>query len=382
MVEPRTAPEKAGSDKPLVATVCNYNGGEVVLDCLQALKDQTATIDQIVVYDNASTDDSVARIRERFPDVRVVDMGSNDGPGPVRNRGLQEAESEWVLQVDSDVILEPRTLQLLWEELQRTEREGTPPAVLMPRAVFDSDRSRIHYDGGFFHYVGLLSLDHFFAPIPEEAEKPTDIDGAISMALLLHRPTLLEVGGYDPAFFILFEDHDLSYRLRSAGHRIRRVPEALVYHREGTPGISYREGPKYPARRAFLHSRNRWMVLLRNHSFAALFWGMPGILAYELVWIAFATLQGNLGAYCKGKVDLARKLRHLLRQRREIQSRRIVNDRSLLANRSLTHAPMVNSGKWRRTFEATLNGALRGWWALARHFLSSRTPRSSRARPI
>ena len=53
-------------------------------------------------------------------------------------------------------------------------------------------------------------------------------------------------------------------------------PAAIVYHREGTAGISYREGASYPARRVYLHSRNRWMLLLRNHSLAALVLALIG----------------------------------------------------------------------------------------------------------
>ena len=125
------------------------------------------------------------------------------------------------------------------------------------------------------------------------------ITGSIAMALLLRREVVLEAGGYHADYFILFEDHDLSYRLRSSGHRIRLVPAALVYHREGTAGISYREGSAYPGRRALLHSRNRWMLLLRNHSLAALILGSPGVLLYEAAWVAFATLKGNLGDYLR-----------------------------------------------------------------------------------
>jgi hypothetical protein len=128
----------------VVATVCNYNGATFLGDCLRSLLSQTLPPREIVVYDNQSTDDSLALVAREFPQIRVVSMGSNDGPCPVRNRGLREADSEWVLQVDSDVILEADCLAKLAAEAQ----SAANTALVMPRALFDGDRQRVHYDGG------------------------------------------------------------------------------------------------------------------------------------------------------------------------------------------------------------------------------------------
>ena len=350
----------------VTATVCNYNGRAYLADCLRAILGQTRPPKRVVVYDNASTDGSAALVRESFPQVEVVEMGSNLGPGAPRNRGLEEATTEFVLQVDSDVILAPDCLERL-----HAEALASGAAIAMPRALFDGDRSRVHYDGGAFHYVGVMTLRNFFriAPQAVPAEPPIDVDAVISMALLLRREKVLAAGAYDVDYFILFEDHDLSYRLRARGERLRLLPEALVYHREGTAGLSYREGPAYPERRAFLHSRNRWRLLLRNHSAAALLLGLPGILAYELVWLGFAVTKGLLRPYLRGKRELFAQLPRLLTQRRAIQDARVVSDRVLLQAQPLTHAPMVKQGAVSRATERLLDATLRGWWWLVRPLL-------------
>jgi GT2 family glycosyltransferase len=330
----------------VTATVCNYNGRPYLGDCLKALEEQTTPPGRIVVYDNASQDESVAFVRQNFPRVEVVAMEGNLGPGAPRNRGLREAATRYVLQVDSGA------------------------AITMPRALFDGDRGRVHYDGGWLHYVGVMTLRNFFAPRPAQAEGPLDVDAVIAMALLLRREQVVAAGGYDLGYFILFEDHDLSYRLRARGERLRLVPQAIVFHREGTAGISYREGPAYPARRAFLHSRNRWRLLLRNHSTRALLLGLPGILAYELVWFCFALLKGLIGPWFAGKREVFAQWPQLLRERRELQQARKVGDRELLQARPLTHAPMVRRGAVSRAAELLLDGWLRAWWWLVRPLLS------------
>jgi len=349
----------------VTATVCNWNGRAYLGDCLRALLAQTRPPGRIVVYDNASTDGSSDLVRAEFPAVELVAMGCNDGPAAPRNRGLAEATTPWVLQVDADAILAPDCLERLL-----ADAESSGAVVAMPRALFDGDRTRIHYDGGWFHYVGVMTLDRFFAPLAGAPGEAEDVDAVISMALLLRRDAVAPIGGYDPGYFILFEDHDLSFRLRARGMKLRRVPAARVFHREGTAGTSYREGPDYPARRARLHSRNRWRLLLRNHSTAALLLGLPGILAYELVWIAFAASQGLLGAWWAGKRELLAELPALLRQRRELQAARTVGDGELLRARPLSHAPMVRRGAVARCGERGLDLFLRGWWAVMRPFLA------------
>lgn len=344
----------------VTATICNWNGRAYLADCVRALREQTCPPARIVLYDNDSADGSAQWAREHLPGVEVVEMGGNLGPAAPRNRGLTEAATEWVLQVDADAILAPDCLEKLLADAR-----ASGAAIAMPRALFDHDRSRVHYDGGSLHYVGVMTLRNFFAPLPP-AEPAQDVDAVISMALLVRREPVVAAGGYDPGYFILFEDHDLSYRLRARGERLRLVPDALVYHREGTAGLSYRDGPAYPQRRAFLHSRNRWRLLLRNHSTAALLLGLPGILAYELLWLGFAAARGLLRPYLQGKRALFSELRELRVQRRELQLQRRVGDSVLLRAGRLTHAPMVRRGGVARAAEACVDGLLRAWWFLVR----------------
>ncbi len=347
------------------ATVCNYNGRAYLADCLKALVAQTFPPRRIVVYDNASDDGSADLVRAEFPGVEVVEMGNNLGPCVPRNRGLEEATTEWVLQVDSDAILAPDCLERLVEQIGSL---GDVVCV-MPRALVDGDDQTIHYDGGFFHYAGVMTLRHFFQAVPTVPEACVEIDAAISMALLVRKSAVLETGGYDPDYFILFEDHDLSYRLRMRDRKILLVPRAIVRHRQGTAGISFRKGKSYPERRAYLHSRNRWMLLLRNHSMRSLILSLPGILAYEMLWLGYVVQQGLWRPWVKGKRDLFGMLPTLWSERRVIQGRRLLPDRRLLRCQSLTHAPMVRAGFLRRAGECSINVFLKCWWALIRWML-------------
>ncbi len=344
------------SSEEVTATITNWNGRQYLEGCIGSLLAQTRVPSRIILVDNASTDGSVEFVRERFPSVEILELPVNGGPCPARNAGLEAADTTWVLQVDNDVHLASDCLERL---LAHREKEC---AILQPRALFDGERDRIHYDGGHFHYVGMMTLVNFYTPLRDAGDRPRDIDAAISFALLLHREKVLEAGGYDPAHFILFEDHDLSLRVRQRGHVVRHVPDAIAYHREGTAGISFRTEQAYSPRRVLFHSRNRWFVLLKCHSWRSLLLGVPGFLAYEAAYLAFALRKGHGGAWCLGKWQLLRALPRLLRQRRVVQRARRVRDRDLLRADPLTVSPLIRPGRALRA----LSRFLTVWWRLVR----------------
>ncbi|MCC7015261.1 MAG: glycosyltransferase family 2 protein [Planctomycetes bacterium] len=345
------------------AAVCNFNGREHLPPCLSALFAQTRELDEVLVVDNASSDESRALVERDFPRARWIQLATNDGPCRARNEGLAAARNEWVLLVDNDAVLEPDVL----EKLERAALDHPRAVALQPRSLVASDPSLVHYDGGALHYCGLFSLRNFFQPRSSAVGAGViEAQGVVSVALLVRRSVLLDFEGFDPTYFILFEDLDLSMRLRMAGHQLLSVEDALCLHRGGTPGISYRERIDYPERRAFLHSRNRCVHLVKNHSLASLVLGAPGIALYELVWLAFTVRSGTFGAYWRGKWAFVRDLGRLSKVRAKVQMRRRVRDRELLVGGPLTIAPQLKQGGANQRALALLDRCLAAWWTLVR----------------
>jgi GT2 family glycosyltransferase len=296
--------------------------------------------------------------------VRVVRLVRNDGPCPARNAGLREARNRWVLLLDNDALLQPGSVARLVEAV----RAGGSEVVLAePRSVFDHDPARVHYDGGSVHYAGLVALRNFYVPLAQaRGSGAVEIDCAVAVALLVDRERLLEAGGFDPRYFILFEDLDLSYRLRARGWKLLAVEDALVRHLGGTRGISYREGPSYPPRRVYLHARNRWFFLAKNYRAWTLACCAPGLVLYELASFGFALLAGAPGQWLRGKLDFLRGLGGVLRARAECQRLRTRGDAGLLVGGPLTVTPDAVAGPLRHAAQRALDLGLRAWWGLAR----------------
>ncbi|MDP6539906.1 MAG: glycosyltransferase family 2 protein, partial [Planctomycetota bacterium] len=291
---------------PVTVVVCNYEGREHLGPCLDAIGALRGNVAEVLLVDNASTDGSVDFVREAYPHVRVLAREHNDGPAAARNEGLLRASTRWVLALDNDAVVAPDLLEKL-----AAAAAAEPEAVLVqPRSVFDHDPERVHYDGGAFHYTGLIALRNFYRPVAEAAgEGVVEVDCAVAVALLCDRERLGAIGGWDDAYFILFEDLDLSWRVRVRGWKVLSVEDALVRHRHGTAGVSFRAGPRYPERRTFYHARNRWRFLARNLGGWTLFCAAPGLAVYEVASLCFALAEGNGGAWLRGKREFVRSAR-------------------------------------------------------------------------
>lgn len=346
--------------------VVNYNGAAYLARCLGAVRALRGPVDEVIVVDNASTDESRELVAREFPEVRVIALAANEGPSPARNAGMRAAKHRWVLALDNDAVVEPDVL----EKLLSARRAGV--VLVQPRSVFDAEPARVHYDGGAFHYAGLIVLRNFYTPLASaEGSGVREVDCAVSVALLVDRETVLALGGYDARYFILFEDLDLSYRLRARGHAIVSVADALVRHLGGTPGISFRDGPRYPASRVFLHARNRWMFLARNYSARTLIVAAPGLALYELASFAFALLAGAPGEWWRGKREACARWGELRREYSVDARERTLGDGTLLRGGPLTLTPAVAASGARKLAWHALDLGLRAWWVVGKSLARS-----------
>jgi GT2 family glycosyltransferase len=348
---------------PVSVVVCNFDGERYLDACLDAVAKLDAVVDEVIVVDNASRDASRVILAERFSSVRVIAMEKNDGPCPARNAGMRAAKNRWVLALDNDAVCTPAMLS----QLCAAVAANADVAIAQPRSVFATEPGRVHYDGGAFHYAGLISLRNFYRPLEDAVGHGiVDVDCAVAVALLVDRDAILALGGYDETMFILFEDLDLSFRLRATGRRILSVEDAIVLHAGGTPGISFREGPSYPGSRVFFHSRNRWTYMAKCYRKRTLLVASPALALYEITWFTFALFSGSIGPWWRGKRAFFSLRHHIRRERAKIQSERTRNDRDLLVSGPLTVTPALRASNPRRALLTLLDSLLTLWWKITR----------------
>lgn len=347
------------------AIVVNWNGANYLPDCLTALLAQEPRPDEVIVVDNHSDDGSRELVAERFPSVQVIDTGKNGGPCLARNVGVAAAHHERCLVLDNDVVLHQGALRAMLDELQR----DPACAMVQARSVCGDDPGVVHYDGADLHFLGTLVLHNWYRPRSEAVDPQGPVGAAIALCFLTRRSVYVDVGGFDERLFILYEDNEFSWKLRMRGHSIRVAAAALCTHLAGTAGLSVRGAEaRYPGRRTFLHSRNRWYVLLTCMRWRTFFLTMPAQLVYGAVYAAFGHGRGHVLDWWRGKWALLGLIPQAIGARREAQRGRTVPDRDLLVAAPMT----LNPGLADRGFPASLRRGLdrffRGYWSVVRRF--------------
>ncbi|MFY9344879.1 MAG: glycosyltransferase family 2 protein, partial [Planctomycetota bacterium] len=297
------------------AIVVNWNGKQYLPACLDALLAQDPAPAEVIVVDNHSTDGSRELLAARYPAVRVLDTGRNAGPCHARNVGAAAAAHELLLFVDNDVVLHPGALRALLACAAADPRA----AMVQARSVCGDDPNVVHYDGGDLHFLGTLVLRNWYRPVTEAQAPAGPVGAAIALCFLTRRSVYQAVGGFDENLFILYEDNEFSYKLRMRGHTIWCLPDALCTHLAGTAGLSVRGEGGYPGRRTFLHSRNRWYVLIACMRWRTFWLTVPAQLVYGVVYAGFGVKRGHLGDWLRGKWELLKMLPAAVRARRTAQ---------------------------------------------------------------
>lgn len=347
----------------LSAVVVNWNGRDYLPRCLEALLAQVPPPDEVIVVDNHSDDGSREVVAAAFPQVRVLDTGRNGGPCLARNIGVRAAAHELCLCLDNDVVLHPGALAAMRRCLEADARA----AMVQARSVCGDDPTIVHYDGGELHFLGTLILHNWYRPLAAAATPDGPVGAAVALCFLTRKSVYEAVGGFDENLFILYEDNEFSYKLRMRGHTIWLCPDALCTHLAGTAGLSVRGAEaRYPGRRTFLHSRNRWYVLLTCMRWRTLVLTIPAQLVYGAVYAAFGFQRGHFRDWWRGKWELLRLLPTAVRARRIAQRGRTVPDRAILVSAPMTLNPGLAERGGKALLRTGLDRFFAFYWRLVR----------------
>lgn len=199
----------------------HFNGVERLERALDSLRAQTRPVD-VVVADNGSSDGSAELLRERFPEVGLVELGSNLGFGPALNRAIAERPGDPAILINDDVACEPRFVEAMLEAAEGVEMVA---GVL----VQEADPARID-SAGVVADRTLMGFDHLHGePLAAALGGPAPL-GPTGGAALYRLDAFRRAGGFDERIFLYYEDLDLGLRLRAAGARCRLAGEARALH--------------------------------------------------------------------------------------------------------------------------------------------------------
>lgn len=227
--------------------VLNWNGRDIVGDCLVSLRQQTFRDFETIVVDNGSTDLSAEYIHRAFPEAKLLALAGNAGFCGGNNVALGAASGDLIVLLNNDAELDPGFLEAMDAAAREYEAAGMFAAnvrMFDRRGVFDSTGLLVYPDG-ICRSRGWLEEDR------GQYDEPAEVLCPNGCAAVYRRAMLDEVGFFDDAYFAYLEDLDLGLRGQLRGWTCRYVPAAIAFHKKSmTSGY-------HSAFKAFLVERNR-----------------------------------------------------------------------------------------------------------------------------
>ncbi|HLH73097.1 MAG TPA: glycosyltransferase family 2 protein [Chloroflexota bacterium] len=294
--------------------IVNYNGRELLAECLESLRRQTYRLYEVIVVDNGSTDGSVAWLREQFPEVKLVSLPENRGFAGGSNAGIAAAQGEFVATLNNDTIVAPNWL----EELVCAMADQPDVGMVSAKMLFWHQPKMVNTTGIAIDRTGI-AWDRHGGWADDLMETPVEVFGPSGGAALYRRAMLDDIGVFDEDFFCYLEDVDLAWRARLAGWRCLYAPKARVIHHHSATSVE-----NSPFKRYHL-GRNKVWMLAKNYPWPEIIIYLPVILVYDWATVLLAPLfdrQARRGSI--GMASLAGRLAGILGIGRALAKRRMI----------------------------------------------------------
>ncbi len=218
-------------NQSVTVIVLNWNGRELLEDCLGSLEKVDYNNFNVLVVDNGSTDKSVNYIKTTFPSVDVLELGENLGYAAGNNAGFKHAvlayNMEYVIFLNNDTIVEENFIEPLLVPFRNNNVGQT-----IPKIFYAGEKNKIWYAGGRvnlwtgnIYHEGIREIDS------ERFNKIKNTDYATGCCFCIKTSDFEKLNGFDESFRMYGEDVDLSIRVRNIGRIILLAPNSKIWHK-------------------------------------------------------------------------------------------------------------------------------------------------------
>ncbi len=236
----------------LSIVIVNYNTKEFLKRCINSLLDfppaggSKKVNYEIIVVDNASSDNSSEMVKKEFPKIDLISNKKNVGFSKANNQGIKKSEqSRYVLFLNPDTIVSKNTLEKMIQFMDENKDAGASTCkLLMPNGEID-DASHRGFPtpwNAFCHFSGLSKIFPKSKVFNSynlgfmDLSKTHEIDALTGAFMLVRREAGEQAGWWDEDYFFYGEDIDFCYELKSKGWKIYYVPEVSILHYKGVSG--------------------------------------------------------------------------------------------------------------------------------------------------
>ncbi|MGG1614993.1 glycosyltransferase family 2 protein [Paenibacillus phoenicis] len=301
--------------------IVTYNSAKDIEECLDAVRQQTYPIQEIIVIDNASKDETVERVRAYIEqthvnNIHLVVNPTNTGFAPAHNQGICMTQSDYVLVLNPDVQLGTEYVERLVGIMEQRPEVGSATGLLILKSSPDVVDSTGIVMNGIWR-----AFDRGAGEPASQWRESGEVFGVSGAAAMYRRAMIdeLSIDGefFDADFFAYKEDVDVAWRANLLGWKAYYCAEAVATHERGWKKGSRHTQPLFIRQYSYI---NRYKMIYKNLSGYRWIQHLPKLLAYELASNGYMLLREPkvLGAW----KDFFDKLPELREKRREIQRRK------------------------------------------------------------
>jgi GT2 family glycosyltransferase len=264
----------------LSVVIVTFNSERFIISCLDSLFNQGLPPREIFVVDNDSKDVTLSLLKDKYPQVNCLANKQNLGPCKARNQGIEASSGQWVLVLDSDVVLDTSFFRRSQQILPNVSEDT---GVIQPK-ILGLDRKAVYSAG-----ISLSFFRRFYdigqgQPDNGRFSASAYIFGACSACAIYRRKMLQELkeenGYFDERFFFLAEDLDLSWRAQRRGWKTMFSPQMISFHRGGGSLTDEKL-------RQYLCFRNRYYTIMKNEGFARYALKILPLVCYDIPRICY-----------------------------------------------------------------------------------------------
>ena len=308
--------------------ILNYNGKNYLEDCFKSLENLNYPKEkyEIIMVDNASTDDSIEYTKKKFSFVKVIGFNKNYGVAEGNNKAVEytNPKSEYIAFLNNDTEVDKNWLIELVKPLIKDRTIGCSGNKILnyyDRSVVDSAGANITIIGTGYG-IGHLKKDTV------NYNKIRFIGYASGASMLIRKKLFNYLNGFDKDYFGYLEDTDIGWRLWLQGYKVSYVPTAVIYHKGGGSFGGSRNIPF----RLYLGQKNRLFNIVKNFEIFNLFRGLITSIGYDIFKIIKFTINRKfdcIAAILKGNYTFIKELPKTLKKRKIIQKNRKIIDKEL-----------------------------------------------------
>lgn len=252
--------------------ILNWNGKKLLEEFLPSIVNFSAHLADIYVADNASTDTSIAFVKEKFPSIKIVSNTENGGYAKGYNDALQHIKADIYCLINSDVEVTENWLSPVLNLFK--EEENT--AIIQPKLLDYKNKQKFEYAGaagGFIDFLGYpYCRGRIFNQLETDNGQFNDIATifwASGACLFIRSSVFHQLQGFDEDYFAHQEEIDLCWRAQNEGYTIKYVGASKIYH---VGGATLQESNPH---KTYLNFRNSLLTVLKNvptrHLFQTIF---------------------------------------------------------------------------------------------------------------